>query len=85
MFPNRMFQRPGKSLSDQEDGVINATSDGCGGGDSPCLNVLTNNYLVITFDQSYQLDKIVLYVGCEDKETMGGKIINLATKNLHGR
>jgi hypothetical protein len=59
------------------DGVRNANANGCGGGGGPCLNVHTNSYLVVTFDQTYQLNKIVLFVGCGDNETMDGEILNL--------
>jgi hypothetical protein len=59
------------------DGVTNANANGCGGGGGPCLNALTNRDLVVTFDQTYQLNKIVLFIGCGDNETMDGEILNL--------
>ena len=41
------------------------------------MNLNTNSFVVITFDQTYRLDRLTLFVGCEDRETMDGEVWNL--------
>jgi hypothetical protein len=70
-----------KEIPGYVDGLVNANGAGCGGGGGPCINVNQNNRVSILFDKEYKLLNMILYVGCNDRETMDGKIRNIAGGN----
>jgi len=60
------------------DGVTSAIGSGVGGGGGPGLEARGDNRLTITLDGTYRLERMILFAGCNDGETMDGRIQDLA-------
>jgi hypothetical protein len=73
---------PNSSLKDEYpgyvDGNLNATGSGVGGGGGPGLVAKAGNRLNIVLDAVHSLDRIVVYAGCNDGETMAGKVLDIS-------
>jgi hypothetical protein len=69
---------PKSSLKDDFPGYVDKvktpTGPGVGGGGGPGWSAVRKSELTVRFPRRVSVSNVVFYVGCNDRETMGGKV-----------